>query len=359
MSVTTRAAGVVFGGLVLLAGCAGSTSDDAVDFKVPVTVREVTTGTVEDRVVATGTLRATEVASLRAETSGTLHLARVAGGRRVSEGDAVSAGEIVAEIRGEDVRIAARTEATETAYREAERDYDSRKTLFDEGLIPESELRAAATRLAQAKIDWERSRLTEDRSRLRSPIDGIVLHLARDEQDQPLADGQLVAQGLVVAQVAPVDRLVADVDLVGADVARVRPGLEARLEHPAWPDRVFAGRVVRLAPALNPATRTLRAEVAVDNRDRLLRPGMFAEVTIVAARHEGVAVVPREAVTERQGISVVFVVEGQKVSKRPVRLGLGDDEVVEVLDGVAPGERVVVRGIETLDENVKVRVAGS
>jgi len=182
--------------------------------------------------------------------------------------------------------------------------------------------------------------------------------LARDSNDLPMADGQRVELGSPVAQVAPIAILIADVDVVGADVARIEPGLEARLRHFAWEGEHFTGRVVRLAPTIDPVTRTVRVEVEVDNAARKLRPGMFVEVTLVAERREGVPVVPREALTERGGTRVVFVLDSQRVEQREVVPGLGDDEIVEVRQGLEPGERVVVRGLETLTDGTRVRVSG-
>jgi len=345
--------------LVLLAGCSGEPPDQKIEFRVPVFVREVETGTVEDRVVATGTLRAPETVELRTDTGGTLNIALNDSGRRLAEGDRVLAGQTIAEITGEEVRLAARTEATLQRYESAQRDHESKKRLFDEGLLSEEVFRAVEDTLADAKIEWERSRLTEARSKLITPISGVILRLARDESNLPLADGQLVVQGFAVAQIAPTGDLVADVDLVGPDVARVRRGMESRVRHHAWDDQTFTGRVLRLAPSLDPVTRTLRAEVAVNNDDKRLRPGMFVEVTMVAERREEVPVAPRDSIAERGGRKVVFVVKGQRVSRREVVTGLGDDEIVEIRQGLEPGERIVVRGLETLTDGTRVRVSGA
>jgi HlyD family secretion protein len=76
--------------------------------------------------------------------------------------------------------------------------------------------------------------VTEDRNRMLTPIDGVVIKLARDSNSQLLANGQLVSIGQVVAQIAPLDPLVADVDLIGDDIALVRVGLEARARSHAW-----------------------------------------------------------------------------------------------------------------------------
>ncbi len=346
-------------GACWLAGCSPAPDEQEIEFRVPVFVREVTSGSVEDRIVATGTLRAPETIALRADTAGALALSRDAGGRRLFEGARVQAGQTIAEITGEEVRLAARTESTSQRYQQALRDYESKGALYKDGLLSEQEFLAVETALADAKLELERSRLTESRSKLQTPIAGVILWLGRDDLGQPMADGQLVGQGSVVARVAPTGDLVADVDLIGADVARVRDRLPARVRHHAYGDRTFEGRVIRLAPALDSATRTLRAEIAVSNHEGLLRPGMFVEVTMIAERREGVPVIPREALTERGGRKVVFVLEGQRVIRRDVAPGLGDDEIVEITHGVEAGERVVVRGLETLTDGTRVRVSGS
>jgi len=337
--------------LVLAAGCTPPPPDQPVEFRVPVFVREVGTGVVEDRIVATGSLRAGESVVLRADTGGALIIARDKQGRRLTEGSRVEPGQAVAEITGDEVRLAAGTEATSQRHQQAMRDYESGKQLYDDGLLSEQEFRPVETALADAKRAWEQSRLTERRSRLVTPIAGVILSLGRDTDRQPLADGQLVTQGFEVARIAPIGSLVAEVDLVGPDVARVREGLVARVSYHAWDDEDFTGRVLRLAPALDPLTRTLRADVAVDNRSGRLRPGMFVEVTMIAERREGVPVIPREALAERGGRRVVFVLRGVA--------GLGDDEIVEIRQGLEPGERIVVRGLETLTDGTRVQVSGS
>ena len=344
--------------LALLAGCQAASAPNEVDFLVPVSAAEVTTGNVEDLIVATGTLRAAESVVLQVETPGRLEVGRHASGRRLAEGDKVVPDQLIAEVTGEDARLAARVEVTHKAYLSALAERDARARLFEQELISAEELRRAETSLEEAKASWEQSLLTEDRARMLTPIGGVLMELARDASDMPVADGQLVAQGFQVARISPVDSLVADIDLVGPELARVRPGQEARLRHFAWPGQSFGGGVVRLSPEVDPVTHTFRAEVAVRNPGGLLRPGMFVEVSLVVEQRNEVPVVPREAVTERGGRRVVFVLDGQRVVRREVVLGLGDDEVAEVRQGLEVGERVVVRGLETLTDGTRVSVSG-
>ena len=347
---------VLLGVVLLLPACAPS-REEKVEFLVPVVVKEVVPGNVEDRIVATGTLRALQTATLSTETGGTLELAR-AGGVPLAEGDRVRAGQLIATVTGEDVAVAARTEATERQFVAAEREYLGAKRLYDEGLIAQREVERAEAALASSKVEYDRSRLTEKRTRLLSPIDGVVLKLARDAQGQPMAGGQRVLAGFAVAQIGSTARLIADVDLVGPDAARVREGLVARVRQPGLPDE-FEGRVARLAPQVEATTRALRAEIMVENATAALRPGAFVEASIVLDARRDVPVVPRSAVTERKGVPVVFVLKGQKVVQREVALGLGDDRTVELLRGVEKGERIVVQGIETLADGTGVRVTAA
>lgn len=344
--------------MLALAGCGPRGDEGTVEFQVPVTVQEVALATVEDRIVTTGTLRSAEVVTLTAETGGILEIAEGPGGRRLVEGDRVRAGQAIARLTGEDPRLAARIEATRHRFDAAARDLDAARSLHAQGLTTETQLAAAETSFQEARLEYDRSRLTEERARLTTPVDGVLLRLARDASGQLMASGQLVAPGLAVAQVAPAGRLVADVDVVGPDLARVAVGQVARVRHLAWAEHSVQGRVARLAPTVDPLTRALRAEVELMTPDELLRPGMFVEVTLVGERREQVPVVPREAVTDRGGRRVVFVLAGQRVGRREVGLGLGDDRVVEVTSGVVAGERVVVRGLETLTDQTRVRVTG-
>jgi RND family efflux transporter MFP subunit len=342
----------------LLSACAPPEESGAVEFRVPVTVKEVDVATMEDRIVTTGTLRPAELVSLSALDAGVLEINRRSSGGRFAEGDQVREGEEIARVVGEDVRIATRMAATRSSYEGAETQLRATQNLFERGLINKTAVDNVAKAYEEAKLEFERSRRTQQRNRLITPIGGVILALARNPDGQLLANGQLVSPGQVIAQVAPLHPLIADVELVGRDVAIVAVGLEARVQFHAWPREKFPGKVLRLAPVVDQRTRALRAEVEIDNHLDRLRPGMFVEVTLIGERRENVPVVPRSAVTDRGGRPVVFILRQQYVSQQAVELGLGDDERVEIRTGVAKGDLVVVSGLETLTDNMAVRVMG-
>lgn len=343
--------------LAAAGGCAPPISAPETEFRIPVEIEDVGTATVEDLVVATGNLRPLGIVTLDIETPGSLQIARNAEGRRLAEGMRVSAGDVVARVTGEDARLHARLETTRQALQAAEAQLQRRRDLHAANLAHEEELQQAQERYETALYNFERSTLDAAKATLVTPIAGTVLRLARDANGRPQADGQLVRSGFTVAEIAALDELVADIDLIGPELARVGVGLAARIRHYAF-EESFAGEVIRLAPMLDPVKHTFRAEVSVANTERLLRPGMFVEVIVVVEQRPDVVVVSRDAVANRAGRPVAFVLDGQRVSRRDLRLGLGDDDKVQVLEGVAEGDRVAVRGLETLTDGARIRVVG-
>lgn len=354
---TTRLAFVL--SLILLCACDGVINPPPVEFRIPVEVETVLTGTVEDLIVTTGTLRTRESVILTVEIAGYLAIGRDADGNRLTEGSIVAVNQLIAQTTGEDTRLASRLNATRQHLQAVKQELARRERLYERKLIAEEDVARTRATYENALHDYQMSQRTSERARITTPIAGVVLQLARNQNGQPVADGQKVNQGFEVARIAPTDRLIAEVDLVGPELSRVRTGQTVRIRHFAFEDVVMQGTVVRLSPSMDPGTHSFRVEVEVDNTLELLRPGMFVQASIIFARHDDVVIVPRDAVTQRAGRNVVFVIDGQRAVRRNVSLGITQDDKIEVREGVKPGERIVVRGLETLIHDTRVRVISS
>ena len=338
-----------------LTGCDGAVNAPQVEFRIPVEVAEVIEATVEDLIVTTGTLRARESIILNVETPGFLEVGRQQG-QRLAEGDTVIGGTLIAETTGEDARLAARLNATRLSLETARQELERRQQLYDKKLASEEEFSRTRATYESALHDYEMSKRTSEKAKIITPIEGVILQLARDTDGRPMADGQKVLVGFEVAHIAPTDTLIADVDLVGPELARVQPGQEVQVSHYAFQGMTLPGKVLRLSPQMDPRTHTFRVEVEVENPDGLLKPGMFIQASIVSERRENVATIPREAVAKRAGRDVAFVIDGQRAVMRIVRLGVRERLSIEIRDGVTAGERVAVRGLETLTDGTRVRV---
>jgi RND family efflux transporter MFP subunit len=142
------------------------------------------------------------------------------------------------------------------------------------------------------------------------------------------------------------------------DLAGIRVGKNAHVEVDALPGRTFSGKVVRLAPALDATTRTLDAEVQLDNRSGELYPGMYGRGAIVVETHPQVPVVPVASVVLSNHEAFAFVVDGAAVvHRRALTLGVDGGEWLEVKTGLRPGDEVVVSGAESLADGKTVRAA--
>ncbi len=339
-------------------GCAQSPPPVDIQFRTPVQVETVEAGDVESVIVATGNLQTRESVTVTSQVPGRLYIGLDENGRRYEEGHKVQAGDIIAQITGEETRLHVALEQSLTNLANAETELTSFTRLHKQGMVSDSELRGKDTAFKAAKLEYERQVLQDANTQLEAPIDGIILKLARDQQQIPIADGQLISTGVLIAQIASLDVLEAYIDLIGPELSRIEIGQEVRVKHYAFKEMSITGEVTRLSPTVDPQTNTIRAVIEVNNEGMLLRPGMFVQVEIITEQRIQVPVVDYESISRRGGRSVVFVLDGQRVRQQEVRLGLGDDEKQEVLEGVKLGDKVVVRGLETLVDRALVRVLG-
>ena len=217
--------------------------------------------------------------------------------------------------------------------------------------VPSSsgELLAAARRRLQlwdvsdAQID---DVLRTGRSRrtitLYSPATGVVT-------DKKVTQGQAVQAGTELYVVADLSSVWVDAQVRESDAADLRVGSGADLEFATYPGRAYKGRVTFLYPTVAEQTRSLRARIAIANADGRLKPGMYATVRLSSPTRSALTV-PRSAVLQTGERAVVFVDQG-KGALRPMDVVTGRTagEYVEVLSGLAPGQRVVTSAQFLLD----------
>ena len=227
--------------------------------------------------------------------------------------------------------------------------------LFNEKLVPQSELDTAEAAylvaegrfqdaldevrnrqaiLAERRSELELARQQLQNSTLLAPFHGAV----RERQGTP---GQYVAVGQPVVTIVRLHPLRLRLSVPERDAARLRVGQEVRV-HIEGDPKDYPGRVARLSPAIEEASRTLSVEAEVPNPSGVLRPGSFARADIVTSADVPVVFVPASSIVNFAGIEkVILVREGRSIEKR-VRTGRRVGQQVEITDGVAAGDTVVV-----------------
>ena len=274
------------------------------------------------------------------------NIAPQSGGRiqkiNVEVGDFVNAGQVLAEMD--------RVQLDQAALRlKNSKDELARlKSLLDEGGISQSDYEQVELSYKVSKSSYDN---VEENTILRSPVSGVVTARNYDRGDM-----YTMAQPLfVVQQITPVKLLVG---ISETDYTKVKKGDKVSVTVDALPAQTFTGTIIRLYPVMDASTHTFNVEVSIPNTSRQLRPGMYARVNVTFGVDENV-VIPDMAVIKQQGSGVrnVYVYNPNgTVSIRTVQLGRHFDSKYEVLSGIYDGEQVVVKGLSTLRDGIKVEL---
>jgi membrane fusion protein (multidrug efflux system) len=295
-----------------------------------------------------------------------------------NDGDEIKRGNRVALVRKEGMdqglaNMSAQVESVDVQLANLQSELERARGLLDAG--------AVATR-AYDQLDTQHKSLVAQRKAMlaargqlavqagnayiSSPIDGVVA-------DKRLEVGDIAAPQIPLCRILGIDQLKVELRLVEADVPKVHVGQEAAVYLDAYAGRKFVGKVTTVLPYVDPSTRTNGIEITLDNpregptKQRLLKPGMFGRAQIKVGSRDNVVVAPEPALLldnrlleqQKPGETLrkAFVVDGQSVAQeRVVRCGAHKLGLYEVLDGLAAGERLVVRGQHGLKDGQRVEV---
>ncbi len=324
----------------------------------------VTTAPVEllrlvDRIQATGDLIARDEATVASEVAGVVTEILVDEGRPVAKGEAIVA--IDPERRKLELEARrARMAEAEAAESEQRRATARVRELFAKNVASQAQLdtaelglRLAGSRLAAARAELGLGERALRDARVGAPFDGLVAR-------RLISQGEFVQPGQPLFELVALDPIEVVFHLPEVDSARVRLGSEVEVRLSPYPGETFRARLSMITPRIDPQTRTLRVKGTIPNADGRLRPGMFARVDLGVADRPDVAMIPEDAILLRTEGPVVFrLVGGSRVERRLVRTGAVRDGRIEVIDGLAAGDAVVVRGQSGLVDGAAVTVFGA
>lgn len=259
----------------------------------------------------------------------------------VEVGDFVRAGQIVAKMDEVSLNQSKLSMANDSL------EYSRIKKLYEQGGVSKSDFDAMELKYNVTRSQYQN--LLEN-TILRSPVSGVIT--ARNYDQGDMYGGAPI---YVVEQITPVKLYVGISEM---DYTRVKKNDTVTLTADALPGKTFTGRIARIYPTIDAATHTFTAEVNVANGDRLLRPGMYARVTVNFGSNHSI-VVPDDCVVKQQGSGVrsVFVLQADNTVKEVVvTLGRHFGTEYEILSGVAEGDKVVVKGQASLKNGSKVNV---
>lgn len=305
---------------------------------------------------ANGTLRAVNQSVVRAKVAG--EIVEVA----AKEGERVAAGQMLAQIDRSEYqsRLKERSADQDAVRSQAQLSEATRKKnqeLLAKGFISPlaydnarsaAEVGAAQARSQEAQVELAKKAL--DDTAVRAPISGWIAERAVQRGDKVAIDGKLFT-------LVDLTRLELEALVPANEIANIAVGQEFVTTVEGFGGKTFPGRVARIAPTAQAGNRSLPIYIEIANPEATLKTGVFAEGNVELGRKKATALVPTSALRNESGVTFVYVLEGDRVKRQTVEVGLTSERegLVDIVKGVAVGARVIAANLGALKEGARVR----
>lgn len=295
---------------------------------------------VEETADAVGTLAANESVEIKSETDGTIEAIRF------DEGQPVASGDVLVEL--DQAKLRASLMEAQANLTMAESNRRRYAALLETQAVARQEADQAEATWAATKALVDRLTAELEEATIRAPFEGIA-------GARLLSVGQFVPKGTSLTTLIDPDPMKLEFRVAERFLAQIRQGQAVKLRTAAYPEVLFTGEVYFIDPQVDPATRTVLLKALVPNADGRLRQGMFARAELVLRVREQAVVIPETALLHQGDLTFVYAIDGrQQAQQRPVKTGVRLAHQVEVTEGLAPGEQVVIEGHQKLHPGANV-----
>lgn len=352
---------------MLIGGCTQGDPQTTVEARIPVETMTVRLGSLAQTISYYGDIKAEYEVKVFSKIPDRIERFFV------DAGDQVAKGTLLARIAATTIEQAVRqAEAALTAAKaqaaNLRSEYDRFALLYRDLSVSKQQFDAVATQYeaAQAQVEQAEAALASAKSQwqdatITAPIAGII-------GKRYCEAGDMATPALPLVSVCQMERVKMTFEATEKDLAKLNLGQQTVVQVSTYPDRVFAGKVVKISPVLDPLSRMAEVEVVLDNPGYLLKPGMYARAEVTTGVIENVILVPRHAVIENTSLErsrgedqvvkhyFVFVVEGEKAVQRRLEVIDLNHEHLAIASGLQIGEQLVTVGQNNLREGAPVAV---
>jgi RND family efflux transporter MFP subunit len=354
---------LVLSSLIAAGACKGGAAAEADSAAVETTtvgnenVAVVTSGVLQNGPAVSGTLTPEREAVVRAQVGGSVLQTYV------DQGSAVRSGQTLGRIESgglQDVYLSARAGVTAASNSAdiAKRELERSQKLLAAGAIAERDIEQARRNSisANAALADARARLATASKQvgntvITAPISGVV-------SERAVSAGDVVQTGALLFTVVDPSSMRVEASVPAEDLGQVRLGAPVTFTVNGYPGRTFTGKVTRINPTADPATRQVRIVISIPNAEGRLVGGLFANGRLASESRTGL-VVPETAVDARTNVPAVFRIKGGKVERVPVQLGIRDEasEKIEVTSGVQAGDTLLLGAAQGITPGTIVKVS--
>lgn len=307
-----------------------------------VEARAVATATFSDSVDAVGTALANEQVTLAAPVTERITAINFA------DGGYVTKGQVIATLARSQEK--AELAAAEAMARQAGQQLVRIEALKQRGFATNASLETQVATESAARATAAQVRAAIDDRVVRAPFSGWA-------SLRTVSPGTVVQAGTPIATVSDISRIKLDFTVPETLLSSIAEGQTIEAKSAAYPDRPFQGKIATIDPVIDPATRAVRVRAIMPNPDRALKPGMLLTVRVLARERTSMAV-PELAVIGDGDERYVFVADGGKAKRVKVVTGRREGGLVEIAEGLKPGQKVVTEGVVKLSDGVPIRLSG-
>jgi membrane fusion protein (multidrug efflux system) len=309
-------------------------------FAVQAIVGQVQSQSISETLSLIGTLAANEIVDIKSETDGAV--AEIP----FQEGQLVKAGDLL--LRLDEAKASAALDEAEANLKLSRATYERSRQLFQDKLISQQEFDQAAAQFQanEASVALRRRELKD--SRIVAPFEGVV-------SARLVSPGQVISKNTTLTWLVDLDPIKVELSVPERFVSQLQLGQKLAITVATYPGRAFSGEVYFVAPFIDATNRTAFVKARVPNPQHELKPGMFANLDLTLRLKEHAIVIPESSLMATGDRTMVYVLDKENTAQvRPVKIGLRQAGVVEIVEGLKAGERIVVEGIQKVRPGGKV-----
>ncbi len=354
--------------VLLSSGCEKSDGKDSkVEEKVPVKISVIKLGSVRQSITYNGDIKAEYEVKVFSKIPDRIET------YFADEGDFVKKGQPIAKILATTIEQGVRQAEAALVSAKAQQanlrvEFERAQRLMKENAMSKQQYDAVKTQFesVQAQVEQAEAAVVSAKSQLgdatiSAPISGIIGKRYYDP-------GDMANPAIPVVTIVQMDRVKSEFNATEEDLGKLKVGQKASVSVRSYPDQVFDGKVSKISPVLDPQTRMAEIEVLIDNPDKKLKPGMYAEVEVTTGVLENVIVVPRYATIESTTLDerggnnevvknyYVFVVDSSRAEQKKLNVSYVNHKSIAVESGIEIGDQLVIAGQNNLRDGMAVTI---
>lgn len=331
--------------------CDDGDRDDALEITVPVNVIELKRGKIVEFITSTSDILAQKKEAIVSQAEGYYRpAANPKTGHVFHPGDKVQKGQVVIFIDNQEFENNIAYDSKKLTLDISRREFEKQQSLYEKGGVTQRELINSERAYIDSKYAFENAKIQLGKLKITASFDGIITSLPY------YTNGVFVSVGQPMVEIMDYKTMYAEVAFPAKEMGRIKSGQHVRVTQYNLPGDTLTGIVEQVDPALEIQSRSFKTKIIVLNPENKLRPGMFVKLETIVASQDNALVIPQNVILAKRRGKTVFVVEKNAAQKRVISTGLENELMVEVLSGLKEGERLVIKGFETLRNRSKVKI---